>query len=386
MTITTLQTFNPAADATVRGTAFDVAGYGTASRHHKRMQNEAYLRKLDQAYDIYAEAMSGDPRAAIALQEAFSTSDFPMLFGDILDRQLLTEYREVPSVWRQFADSTTVADFKSKKLFDFFGGDGPLPDVPELSEYPARSKNEKEYELVVRKKGARFGISWESRINDDLDALSRLPGSLAKAARYTEDFLASSLIAGATGPNSAFFSSGNENLLSGNPPLTIDSLEAALTHVGNRRDPEGQPIFVDNYLLVVPRALKVTADQILAAREVRIAQGNNELITNNWATGSFTPVVNPWLDVISTTNGATAWYVLPAPSSDRPAVTLGFLRGHETPDLRQASSNSQRIGGGDVPADEGSFDDDSIQYRVRHVVGGTTIDPIATVASNGTGS
>lgn len=383
MQLTTVQT-----EDTLVGENVDVAALGTASRRlrGRRERSPQYRARLAEAYKIYGAALTGDRRAAITLEEKFSTSDFPILFGDILDRQLLAEYKEVPSVWRQFARSTPVVDFRPKKLIDFFGGKGALEDVPELSPYPARAKSEADYELTVKKKGARFGISWESRINDDLDGLSRLPEDLARAARYTEDRLATSLIAGTSGPNSAFFNGGNGNQLSGNPALTIDSLEAALTHVGNRRDPDGNPIFVDSYLLVVPRALKVTADQILAAREVRIVQGTNELLTNNWATGSFTSVVNPWLDVISTSNGATSWYVLPAPSSDRPAVTLGFLRGHEVPDLRQAWSNSQRVGGGDVPADEGSFDDDSIQYRVRHVVGGTTIDPIATVASNGTGS
>lgn len=35
---------------------------------------------------------------------------------------------------------------------------------------------------------------------------------------------------------------------------------------------------------------------------------------------------------------------------------------------------------------EGDFDTDSIHYKVRHVFGGTRIDPIMTVFSNGSNS
>jgi hypothetical protein len=37
------------------------------------------------------------------LQEAMSTSDFPLLFGDIIDRSMLGRYREWPTVWAQLA-------------------------------------------------------------------------------------------------------------------------------------------------------------------------------------------------------------------------------------------------------------------------------------------
>ena len=51
------------------------------------------------------------------------------------------------------------------------------------------------------------------------------------------------------------------------------------------------------------------------------------------------------------------------------------------------SPDAIRIGGGGlVDPMQGSFDDDSIDYKIRHCYGGIIIDPLASVASNGSGS
>jgi hypothetical protein len=62
---------------------------------------------------------------------------------------------------------------------------------------------------------------------------------------------------------------------------------------------------------------------------------------------------------------------------------VAFLNGYETPDIRQKADAGQRVGGGAIGAEEGSFDVDGIYYRVRHVVGAGTVDPLHTYASAG---
>ena len=67
------------------------------------------------------------------------------------------------------------------------------------------------------------------------------------------------------------------------------------------------------------------------------------------------------------------------------ALELGFLRGHEAPEIFIKESNQRRIGGAINPLD-GDFDSDSVEYKVRHCFGGSRGDGKATVASNGSGS
>jgi len=96
-------------------------------------------------------------------------------------------------------------------------------------------------------------------------------------------------------------------------------------------------------------------------------------------------VVNPYIPVIATTNGKTTWFVHANPNSGRPAMEMGLLRGHEAPELFMKLQNQVRIGGGGGAMD-GSFEDDTIAYKVRHVFGGARVSGKSTVGSNGSGS
>lgn len=349
----------------------------------RRPLTDGQKARLLEAGRLYGRAMAGNARAMLDLREAMSTSDFPDLLGQVFNRELMSTYEQMPQVWSQFARRTVVNDFRPKALIDLLGGRGVLDLVPELTEYPARKPSTSKYELKVGKYGGRVTWSWEMGINDDLDAFRDLPNRLAQGARDTEDFVATGLLATATGPNTAFFKSANGNAPAA-VPLTADNLTAALTAITTRKDSEGRPIAISGFALVVPPALEIAALNIVNATEIRLTNGNQQAIVGNWLRGKVNVVVNPWLSVIDTSNkSATTWYVVPQPSAARPALVLGFLRGNEAPDLRYKADGGTRPGGGAVAPEDGSFDVDDVQYRIRHVLGGTTIDPIATYASTG---
>jgi len=249
------------------------------------------------------------------------------------------------------------------------------------------------YSYGVGKYGRRVPLSWEDLINDDLDAFASIPDRLGNASRRTEERFATSLYASAGGPNSSFFSSGNKNLVAsgGSSALSISSLQAAYTLLASQVDADGAPIYVEAAVLVVPPALKVTAMNILNATEILAATGggagtaNDQLTVANWMRNDVTLVVNPWLPIVSTsgTFGSTAWYLFANPSVGRPAMEIGFLMGHETPELFQKSPNAVRVGGGLISPEDGDFDSDSVEWKVRHVLGGTLMDPKSAVASPG---
>lgn len=349
----------------------------TGRRLRGRYSNE----RLQEAAVLMGRVFDGSRRAMLELEEAMSTSDFAGLFGAVMDHALLQAYEVEPQVWSQFAARRTLKDFKPATLHDLLGGRAILPEVAELTEYPARSVSESEYTLKVGKRGARISLSWETFINDDLDAFRDLPNRLSQAARNTEDYLATSAIEVGGVPNPAFFGASNENELTGNPALTIESLTDAITQLSDVRDEEGLPIMVSSMVLVVPPALQIPAQQILNATEIRFedAATGRTMITKNFIAQAVRPVVNRWL------TSSTGWYLLPDPSQGlRFSVGLGFLRGHEVPDLRIKSDGGQRVGGGEVAPTEGSFDIDDVQYRLRHVIGAATADPKGTMASDGT--
>lgn len=359
-----------------------------------RRTDPRYQRSFAQAADLIEGVLTGR-RQMYVLQEAMTTSDFPLLFGDVIDRAMLGRYAEWDTVWDSVARRGTVRDFRTVKRNTMDGAEAVLGIVPQAAEYPEAALTEGQYTYSVAKYGRRLPFVWEDFVNDDLDALRGSPERLAKAARMTEDRFVTTLYAASTGPNATFFhATNNLNLVAtgAGSALSVSSLSSAYTLLRSQKDKDGNPIYINGVTLMVPPALEVTANNIANATEIRIATGGggtsaaDQITTTNWIGKVFTQiVVNPWLPIITTTGtiGSTAWYLFSNPGSGRPAAEIGFLRGHETPELFMKSPSAVRIGGGLIGAEDGDFDTDSINYKVRHVIGGTLMEPKAAVASFG---
>lgn len=383
------------------------SGEGTnmSARRRSRRDNPAYQRALLECANLYARVLRGDRRAALDFQENMSTSDFSNLFGDILDRQVLARYVSQPVQWTAVAKRGMVRDFRTVKRFTLDGGESILSEVKQLTEYPAAALTDGAYSYSVKKYGRRIGLAWEDLINDDLDAFASIPERLGNAARRSEEKFVTGLYAAASGPNSTFFSTSNKNVINTttagtgaptNPALSVTNLQYAFQVLAQQVDADGAPIYIDGVVLVVPPALEVPANNIINATQIMTAAGSggansdagrpDMLQVANWMARRVQVVVNPWLPIISTTNGNTSWYLFANPSVGRPAMEVGFLTGHESPELFQKSPNATRVGGGLIDPSEGDFDTDSVEWKLRHVFGGTLMDPKSAVASNGTNS
>lgn len=351
----------------------------------RRQYTPTRTRAIIEAATLWQRVFDGDIRAAVQVREALSTSDlFVSATGDVLDRELLAAYSDVTPEWQKFATRTTVRNFKPKKLVDLMGGRTKLDLVPELSAYPGADHDTREFEVKVAKFGRQFGFSWEALVNDDLDELQQIPGTFSQASALTEtaNALAVIAVAGTGAPNTGFFKDysgvsgyGSLNTTPGTAALTAASLTIALDAIAARKDAEGNLVPPPPLRLVVGPALQTTAEAIMNVVHVDTQQG----------TGSGAKIsreLNPLrgrvsVEVVSSLPG-TAWFVVPVPGSGRIAVASAFLRGFETPDIRQ--KNGAGVG---VSADAGDFDDDSVRYRVRHVHGAAGADPIHTYASTG---
>lgn len=366
-----------------------------------------YKVKLARAAKFMESVVTGQLPSYI-LMEAMTTSDFPLLFGDILDRQVLATYTEWPAIWTQIAKRAVLNDFKDAKIFPpTWGSEGPLDKVPEGDQYPdAAIYEQTPFVWHAEKYGRTVPFSWESIINDDLDQLKNIPERLGKAARRTENNAVTSMYVDANGPHASLYTSGNKNQIItangasvNNPALTIAGLQDAMLVWNNMVDEAGEPIMREGATLVVPPALEVVAENILNAIQIWITQaagggspdtgtnGFQQLNVNNWMKNKLSLLVNPYIPLKATSaHGNTTWYIFANVNYSREAMRIGFLRGHETPEIWMKSPNAVRVGGGLSDPMQGDFDTDSITYKVRHVLATTLIDGKATVASNGSGS
>ena len=88
---------------------------------------EGYEQKLKAVVDLLSNAANLPPhRHEYLLREALTTSDFPLMFGDVLDRQVLAAYKATEPVWKKFMKQSTVQDFRTARRFAISGGDEVL--------------------------------------------------------------------------------------------------------------------------------------------------------------------------------------------------------------------------------------------------------------------
>lgn len=335
--------------------------------------------EIDDTARLLSLAWSGNDRARVAVNEALTTSDlFVSASGEVFDRALMAEYERMPVQWSKISSRTTVSDFRPKKLVDLIGGRGVLARVPEHSNYPEASQSSAESEIKVEKYGEQYGYTYEARKNDRLNELQRIPSGFAAKARATEDYATLSAMANPlTGaPSTAFFKPANRNIYTG--ALTADNVQAGLTALRTQRDTDGNLLYPGELHVVVGPALQFTAQRIFGAQQIRTTTGGVEVVEAN-------PLAGQAFTVMDNLPGS-AWFIMPKPTAARPALFTAFLAGEETPDLRVKKDQGASTSGGDLPVEAGSFDDDTIYWRVRHITGGAAGDPRFTLASDGTGT
>lgn len=355
---------------------------------------------------------SGDPFAGAKLKESVATSDFPTLFNRLVDQGMLGQYAALPSVWQAFSSRVSVPDFRQQRLMEWMPNHDQLPEqnggqprhpmalprIPELTEYPTFSLEERAESYGVHKYGERFPFSWEVWKNDEFQVLADLPGEMSRYAIQTEDVLTTQVLAGVDGPNPAYFNTSWDfgplapagNYLPSNAALSVEAVEAAIESITMRRV-NGRPVTVQHFALVVPPSLEFTARRIASVAEYTQVNvdpdGNQErFVFPNLVSGRFTVVVNPWLPLVDQSEtSASTWYLVPSGGSDgtRRAIITAFMAGEESPDLRISNDQGQAIGGGTVDAYRGSFSHDDVQFRVRHVLGAAGVNPAPVLVSLG---
>jgi len=337
-----------------------------------------------------SRAIEANYPGIMRISEAHTLSDFPLLTGDVLDRMLLARYREFPQGWRQFCKMSTLRDFRLVRRIASDGLEGQWDSVPEQTEIEFGPLSETGYTYTPKKYAKGAHISFETLMNDDLDAFTAIPDRLGRGGARTIAKFVTQLYVDSSGPHASLYSGGNANVVTGNPALSVAGLQTAWSVLRSMLDTEDEPIMVEAIYLVVPPSLEVTARNILNAIQVwqNEAGGttNQRLIGDNWIGSALRgPIIDPYIPIVaSDSNGTTSWFLFAAPDVGRPALEVGLLSGFGEPQLYQKLSNTMRVGGG-TDQMAGEFLTMSQQYKGVMAFGGTRLDPKATVASDGSG-
>lgn len=260
---------------------------------------------------------------------------------DAVNKSLRAGYGEAPTTWRgPMRQGQSVADFKDIHRVKL-GGAQNLPIWPDNTA-PSESRLSSEAEkYAVEAHAENLSFSWRMIVNDDVDALTRVPAMLGDASARTVNAVAWQeltrnpvladgqplLLETPTGRRH------QSNLTTGEAVptnATIGAMKAKMRVMRGLSTPEGaQSDSILNLMpayIVGPAALEEVIVKLVFS-DADPAAGGNSAVFNTSRT--LTPVIEPLLDLDS----ATAWYLFASPSRVD-TVEVSFLAGQEEPVTR----------------------------------------------------
>lgn len=297
----------------------------------------------------------GMSKNEIAVRAMHSTSDFPFILENVVTKSLRAGYEGTQRTFLPFSRRATLPDFKQISRVQL-GGAPNLKRVLEGAEYEQGTIGDGAEKYAVQKYGRIVAITWETIINDDLDALTRIPQAFGASAADLESDLVYAILTGnpAMSDGKALFHADHGNL--GAPAGLDDALDPAVANpiaemrklMLLQKGIEGRYITVRPKFLIVPPeleevALKITNATILATKSQDV----------NVVGPTLTPIVEPRLHDGST----TAWYGAAEPSTVD-TIEYAYLQGHE----------------GVFTETKNGFEVDGVQVKCRHVFGAKAID------------
>lgn len=348
-------------------------GFRRASSHDE---------KVYEAADLFARGRnSARPLAQAVLMEAFSTSDFPVLLGQAFETQALRAYNEVPLEFEGIVNDVTVDDFERRRLVDLWGAEEFDP-VAQGEEYRGGTLKETDIFHGTGKYGRSYGLTWELRLRRRFADMANFPRILGTGARKTQNGVIARLLVGENGWNEDFFGTV------GTEKFTPEALDAAIKALAQRKNHRGELVSTSNLVLVHGPALRSEVARVLTAARIVTKVTSGQRVTETESDNPYRGIVTP-LESETAANllgaaNADGWALVQGQSSNLPSIIRTKLNGHPDVDIRVKRDQGQSVGGGDVSIEQGSFNDDTIWYRGRSVVGVDAGFTEGVYASNGT--
>ena len=293
----------------------------------------------------------------VAAAFTHSTSDFPLLLANVAQKAMMKGYDEAQETFQAWTTKGALPDFKAARRVDLSTFPS-LAKVTEGAEYKSATIGERGETIQLATYGRKFSITRQAIINDDLDAFSKIPQRMGRAAIRTVGDLVYAVLTSnpAMADTIALFHADHGNLLTGAAIATssVDTMRVAMA-----KQKDGTAVLgIRLAYLIVPVALEGTA-RVVRDSEFEVT-GSKNLTVPNSVRGTFEVISDARLDTASASN----WYGAASPSM-HDTIEVAYLDGVETPTLEQQSG----------------WDVDGVEFKVRMDAGVKALD-FRTMAKN----
>lgn len=284
------------------------------------------------------------PRAA----GQHTTADFPALMGNTVGRTLRRAYELAPQTFKPFVRPATVPDFRPVSrvaLSDI----SKMQAVAEGAEYQYATVGDSSEQYVVGKWGQIISITWETIINDDLNAFDRIPMAMGQeAAQVESDVVWAILLSNPLMSDGKTLFHADHGNLGAAADIDINSLQAGRTRMRTQKTANGR--FLNNapsYLIAGPLK-EQKANQFTSSNYVATKNGDINPDYNR----SLTPIIEGRIV-------DNSWFLSADPNTQSiDTIEAAHLAGHE------GLQTEQRQG----------FVTDGVEIKGRLVFGAKAID------------
>lgn len=289
-------------------------------------------------------------------QAYHTTGSFPNLLLDAMNKTLRASYAEAASTYQRWVrQAASASDFKALNRIIF--GEIGLPDeIAENGQYPEMTASDSRESYKVAKHGGIWSISFEAMVNDDLDAMTRIPQMQGNAMRraINRDAYSTLVDNNTLADGIALFHASSHGANLDATALAEGALDTGFQVMMTQAGLNSTTVLnIQPRFLIVPAALSATAYRLTGGGVMPETVGNVPL----YGTGGPRPLEVIVDGQIDNLGSATNWW-LAADNSTVDTVEITFLQGEETPVLDR----------------EDGFDTDSIRYKIRQTYGIKPID------------
>jgi hypothetical protein len=313
------------------------AEYATAGREFAGLTLVDMARECLNAAGVNTRGMSRNEIARVALQGRFgaseyfaltggmSTSDLPSILANVANKTLRMAYDAAPRTFTPFCRQVSASDFKPVNRVQ-------LSDVAALQKTNEKgefqriyvSDSKETYSLATW--GGIVPLTRQVVINDDLQALTRIPAGLGVAAATLESDTVWAVITG--NPNMsdsvALFHATHKNLGTTNGLAAVANITTGRTLMRKQTGPKGTILNLIPKYLIVPAALEGIAVQLTNPINLAATASSADVPA---FVRAMIPVVEPRLDAVASV-GATNWF-LSADPSQIDTIEYCYLEGQQ---------------------------------------------------------
>ena len=262
--------------------------------------------------EIARVALQGRHGASEYFDGAMTTSDFPNILANVANKTLRQAYDAAPRTFVPFCRQVTALDFKPVNRIQL-SDIAALQKTNENGEFVRIYLSDSKESYALTTWGGIVPITRKVVLNDDLQALTRVPAGLGIAAATLEsDAVWAVITANANmGDGLPLFHATHRNLTATNALTAATNITVARKAMRKQTAPKGTILNLIPKFLIIPAALEGIAVQITNPINLAATASSADVPA---FVRAMVPIVEPRLDAV-TTFGDTNWYTAADPSS-----------------------------------------------------------------------